>query len=58
MCALIHFFTDNATGRIVESAEFRWQPIVYNPEYKQEHKNFIPESSLPGTQRGFGMHHY
>ncbi|VDK75815.1 unnamed protein product [Litomosoides sigmodontis] len=45
---------DNATGRTVENVEFRWQPIVHDPEYKQEHKNFTLESSLPGTPQGFG----
>ncbi|VBB31457.1 unnamed protein product [Acanthocheilonema viteae] len=49
-----NYSTDNTAGRIVENTEFRWQPIMYDPEYKQEHKNFTPENSLPGTPRGFG----
>uniref|UniRef100_A0A8L7TA68 Uncharacterized protein n=1 Tax=Brugia malayi TaxID=6279 RepID=A0A8L7TA68_BRUMA len=46
-----NYSTDNATGR---TAEFRWQPVVYDPEYKQECKNFSPEHSLPDTLRGYG----
>ncbi|CAG9533550.1 unnamed protein product [Cercopithifilaria johnstoni] len=48
------YSTDNAAGRAVENVEFRWQPTVYDPEYKQERKNFTPGNSLPGTPRGFG----
>ncbi|VDK75023.1 unnamed protein product [Onchocerca ochengi] len=49
-----NYSTDHAVDRTVESAEFRWQPVVYDPEYKQEHKSFTPESSLPYIPRGFG----
>ncbi|VDN30955.1 unnamed protein product [Gongylonema pulchrum] len=43
-----------STGRSVEGAEYKWQPVVYVPDYKHEHKNFTPENSPPGTPRGFG----
>uniref|UniRef100_A0A915Q0N8 Uncharacterized protein n=1 Tax=Setaria digitata TaxID=48799 RepID=A0A915Q0N8_9BILA len=49
-----NYSTDSAAGRTVESTEFRWQPVVHDPVFKQEHKNFTPENSLPGTPRGFG----
>ncbi|EFO17661.1 gex interacting protein 16 [Loa loa] len=49
-----NYSTDNAAGRTVENTEFQWQPVIHDPEYKQEHKNFTPENSLLDTQRGFG----
>ncbi|VDM97614.1 unnamed protein product [Thelazia callipaeda] len=49
-----NYSTDSAPARTVEGAEFRWQPFVYDPEYKREHKNFIVEDSPPSTPRGFG----
>uniref|UniRef100_A0A1I8EXK3 Uncharacterized protein n=2 Tax=Wuchereria bancrofti TaxID=6293 RepID=A0A1I8EXK3_WUCBA len=46
-----NYSTDNAIGR---TTEFQWQPVVYNPEYKQEYKDFSSENSFPDTLRGFG----
>ncbi|KAM3724278.1 Bifunctional protein GlmU [Dirofilaria immitis] len=49
-----NYSTDNTASRVVENAEFRWQPVVHFPEYKQESKSFTPENLLPDTPRGLG----
>ncbi|KAE9553423.1 hypothetical protein FO519_003382 [Halicephalobus sp. NKZ332] len=40
---------------VPEGAEYRWQPIVYEPGFKKEHKNFTPTNSPPHSpRRGLG----
>uniref|UniRef100_A0A914YPM0 Uncharacterized protein n=1 Tax=Panagrolaimus superbus TaxID=310955 RepID=A0A914YPM0_9BILA len=38
-----------------DEGEYRWQPIVYDPNYKKEKKNFTPTNSPPHSpRRGLG----
>jgi hypothetical protein len=38
-----------------DEGEYRWQPIVYDPSYKKERKNFTPTNSPPHSpRRGLG----
>lgn len=35
--------------------EYRWQPVVYDPAFKRERKNFTPQNSPPHSpRRGYG----
>uniref|UniRef100_A0A7E4VTH3 HP domain-containing protein n=1 Tax=Panagrellus redivivus TaxID=6233 RepID=A0A7E4VTH3_PANRE len=38
-----------------DNGEYRWQPVVYDPGYKKENKNFTPTNSPPHSpRRGLG----
>uniref|UniRef100_A0AC34QV20 Uncharacterized protein n=1 Tax=Panagrolaimus sp. JU765 TaxID=591449 RepID=A0AC34QV20_9BILA len=40
---------------VPDAAEYRWQPVIFDPGYKKEHKNFTPTNSPPHSpRRGHG----
>ena len=40
---------------VPDGAEYRWQPVVYDPAFKKEQKNFTPTNSPPHSpRRGLG----
>uniref|UniRef100_A0A0N5ARW4 ZM domain-containing protein n=1 Tax=Syphacia muris TaxID=451379 RepID=A0A0N5ARW4_9BILA len=45
----------NRVPKAVDDSEYKWEPIVYETEYKKERKNFTPTNSPPlSPRRGMG----
>ena len=50
-----HEPTVNFAPGVPDEGEYRWQPIIYDPTYKKEKKNFTPTNSPPHSpRRGLG----